>query len=61
MYSVFTKLRDGEFLLIDYRDDCRQAVQLVEELNANWPHKYVVRDSMGNEVDLNIQPPSRRT
>ena len=56
VYSVFTKLGDGEFLYIASRDDLKQAVQLVKELDTNWPHEYVVRDSMGNDVDLTDGP-----
>jgi hypothetical protein len=52
MYSVFTKLSDGEFIFIQSLDEIEQAAQLVKELNANWPHDYVVRDSEGNDVDL---------
>ena len=52
MYSVFTKLGDGEFLFVASREELEQAAQLVQELNANWPHEYVVRDSEGNDVAL---------
>ncbi len=51
MYSVFVQLGDGEFLHVASRDELEQAVQLAEELNANWPQKYVVWDSQGNDVD----------
>ena len=56
MYSVFTKLGNGEFLFIASRDKLEQAVHLVQELNANWPHEYVVRDSEGNDVDPTEYP-----
>jgi hypothetical protein len=46
MYSVFTKPSDGEFLFIAFRKELEQAAQLAQELYANWPHEYVVRDSM---------------
>ena len=52
MYSVFVQLGDGEFLHVASRDDLEQAKQVAEEFNANWPQKYVVRDSEGNDVDL---------
>jgi hypothetical protein len=52
MYSVFTKLGEGEFLFIASRDELEQAVQLVEAFNAQWPQEYVVRDSEGNDVEL---------
>jgi len=52
MYSVFTKLYDGEFLYVDSRDELKQAVNLAEELNVTWPREYVVRDSTGNDVHL---------
>jgi hypothetical protein len=59
MYSVFTKLGDGEFLFVASREELEQAAQLVQELNANWPNEYVVRDSKGNYVGpKNIQSPS---
>lgn len=50
MYSVFTKLSDGEFLFVASREELEKAAQLVQELNANWPNEYVVRDSKGNDV-----------
>jgi hypothetical protein len=60
MYSVFTKLGDGKLLFVASREDLEQAAQLVrelsavvQELNANWPNEYVVRDSKGNNVDPN--------
>jgi hypothetical protein len=60
MYSVFTKLGDGKLLFVASREELEQAAQLVrelsavvEELNANWPNEYVVRDSKGNNVDPN--------
>ena len=52
MYSVFVQLRDGEFLYMASRDDLEQAVQLVKALKASWSQEYVVRDSEGNDVDL---------
>jgi hypothetical protein len=51
MYSVFTKLGNGEFLFVASREELEQAAQLVQELNVNRPHAYVVRDSKGNDVD----------
>jgi hypothetical protein len=50
MYSVFTKLGDDEFLVVASREKPEQAAQLLQELNANWPHEYVVRDSKGDDV-----------
>jgi hypothetical protein len=50
MYDVFTKLNDGEFLFVASREELEQAAQLVQELTANWPNEYVVRDSEGNDV-----------
>jgi hypothetical protein len=52
VYKVFTKLGDDEFLFVASRDDLEQAKHLIEELNASWPHEYVVRDSMDNDVRL---------
>jgi hypothetical protein len=51
MYSVLTKLGDGEFLFVASREELGQAAQLIQDLNANWPHDYVIRDSKGNDVD----------
>jgi hypothetical protein len=56
MYSVFTRDRDGEFLFVMSRADLKEAVELTEELNVNWPHEYVVRDSIGNDVYLKKGP-----
>jgi hypothetical protein len=52
VYRVFTRLGDGEFLFVASREELEQAAKLVQELNANWPNEYVVRDSKGNNVDL---------
>lgn len=52
MYSVFTKLGDGDFLYVATRDNLEQAVQLADALNASWPRDYVVRDSQGNDIDF---------
>jgi hypothetical protein len=52
VYSVFTKLDDGEFLFVASRDRLEEAVELVEALRAQWPHEYVVRDSNGDDVDF---------
>jgi hypothetical protein len=51
MYSIFTRLGDGEFVFVASREELEQVAQLVQELNANWPHEYVIRDSQGNDVD----------
>jgi hypothetical protein len=50
MYSVFTKLSDGEFLFQASRGELEQAASLIEGLAAYWPNEYVIRDSEGNEV-----------
>jgi hypothetical protein len=52
VYIVLVQLGDGEFQHVASRDDIEQAVRLVQELKAYWPHEYVVRDSKGNDVDL---------
>jgi hypothetical protein len=52
VYSVFTRLGDGEFLYVASRDELVQAVQLADALNESWPGEYEVRDSHGNRVDL---------
>jgi hypothetical protein len=59
VYSVFTKLADGEFLYVASRDDFEQAVRIAEDLNVEWPREYVVRDPMGNDVDLKDYVPIR--
>jgi len=51
VYSVFTRLGDGEFLYVASRDDLERAVQLAEALNESWPREYEVRDSHGNTVE----------
>jgi hypothetical protein len=56
MYTVFTKLGDGELLFVASRNEVEQAVRLAEELNETWPREYVVRDSEGNDVNLNEYP-----
>jgi hypothetical protein len=53
VYTVLVHLGDGEFLFVASREELEQAAQLVLEFNANWPNEYVVRDSEGNDVDLN--------
>jgi hypothetical protein len=52
MYSVFTKLGDGEFLLLAAFKDLRQASKLVKDFNENFPHEYEIRDPNGNNIDL---------
>jgi hypothetical protein len=52
MYSVFTRLDNGELLFVASRDELQQALQLVEEFHANWPHEYVLRDWKGEDVDV---------
>ena len=56
MYSVFRQVENGEFLHVACRDDLALAVQLVRELKTFWPAEYVVRDSEGNDVDLQNSP-----
>ena len=51
MFSVFTRLGDGGYILVASRDQLGQAMQLVQELNASWPREYVVRDAEGNNVE----------
>ena len=55
MYSVLVKLPDGCFLSVTTHDELHEAVQFATELNANWPQKYVVRDSQGNAVHVVAQ------
>jgi hypothetical protein len=51
MYSVFTKLGDGEFIFVASHEELAQAAQLVKKLNEDFPHEYVVRDSKGADVE----------
>jgi hypothetical protein len=51
MYSVFTKLGDGEFIFVASRDRLDEALQLSKDLNEFWPNEYVIRDSKGRDVD----------
>jgi hypothetical protein len=53
MYSVFTKLADGDFLLVASFDELKQAARLVADFNESFPHEYLVRDSKGNNISLN--------
>jgi hypothetical protein len=50
MYSVFVQTDDGTLLLVAFCDDAERAIQVAESLNASWPRKYVVRDSIGTNV-----------
>jgi hypothetical protein len=54
MYSVFTKLNDGEFLFVASREELEQAERLIKGLGAHWPNEYVIRDPEGNEVQADI-------
>lgn len=56
MYTVSVQLSDGNFLQLAAFDQLQEAVRFATELNANWPHKYIVLDSCGNKVDLATQP-----
>lgn len=52
MYQIFVQMDGGEFMVVASRDQLRDAVQLVQGLNAYWPRQYVLRDSEGNILDL---------
>ena len=56
MFSVFTRLGDGEFIFVASRDQLGQAMQLVQELSASWPQEYVIRDAEGNNVEPSEYP-----
>jgi hypothetical protein len=60
VYAVFAKLGNGECVYVASRDDLKQAVQFAQELNDKWPREYVVRDSMGNDVDHKEFPAIQR-
>jgi len=55
MYTVSVKLPDRYSLSVTTHDELHEAVQSATELNANWPRKYVVRDSQGNAVHVIAQ------
>jgi hypothetical protein len=50
MFSVLTRLEDGEVIFVASREQLGQAMQLAQEFNASWPREYVVRDSEGKNV-----------
>lgn len=52
MYSVFTKLGNGELLLIASFEELKQASQLVSDLKEHFPHEYLIHDSDGNMVEF---------
>ena len=52
MYSVFTRLGDGELLLIASFEELKQASQLVKDLREHFPYEYLIRDSVGNIVGV---------
>jgi len=58
LYGVFVRHRDGTYLTVASGNDLEQAVQIVETLSASWPRKYVVRNSIGNDVYVKEGPPS---
>jgi hypothetical protein len=56
MFSVLTRLGDGELIFVASRDQLGQARQLVQELNTGWPREYVVRNSEGRDVEADEIP-----
>jgi len=52
MHSVFTRLGDGELLLIASFEELNRASQLVKDLREHFPHEYLIRDSDGNIVEI---------
>jgi hypothetical protein len=56
MYTVFKQLENGELANVASRDEPEQAVQLVEELNALWPGKYILQDPARNYVVFTRPP-----
>jgi hypothetical protein len=52
MFSVFTKLCDGEFIYVASRARLDEALQLSRDLNEFWPNEYVIRNSKGQDVDM---------
>ena len=50
MFNVYARPDEGGFLFVASREGLEQAAQLVQELRANWPREYVVRDSTGIDV-----------
>jgi hypothetical protein len=51
MYTLFTKLGDGQFIYVASRERLEEAMQLLGDLNEYWPNEYVIRDSEGQEVN----------
>ena len=52
MCRVFSRLESDDILWIAAFDDLVQAKQFIESLNTHWSRQYLVRDSAGNDVDL---------
>lgn len=53
MFSVYTRIGDGELIFVATRDQLEQAIRLASDLNTSWPREYMIQDSDGNKVDLN--------
>jgi hypothetical protein len=56
MFSIFTRLENGEFIFVASCKQLGEAQHLVQELNDVWPREYEVRDSEGKSVELNEYP-----
>ena len=52
MFSVLTRIGDGELIFVASRDRLEQAMQLAWDLNTSWPREYVIRDSEGKTVEV---------
>jgi hypothetical protein len=52
MYTIFWKLKNGEYAEIAYRTDLDAVVRLVQALRAIFPGEYLVKDAEGNNVDI---------
>ena len=51
MYHVFAQVVNDESLPLSNHDEIKEAVQLVQELNAEWNMEFIIRDSSGNVID----------
>jgi hypothetical protein len=51
MYSVYTRLGNGELLFVAAHERLDEAQRLLRGLSTSWPHEYLIRDSKGNDIE----------
>jgi hypothetical protein len=56
MYTISVQLKDGNFLEVAALEHRQEALRFAAELNSNWPQKYIVRDSCGNQIESALEP-----